>query len=255
MIDQAFINQATEILIRNSSYLSGDCIRQLFSRYSVEFNVRNLPHLTEKGFPSRHIAFKDNLKCFSDEQQFLIIRELCLSECYKDNLEAQTLITSLAQAYPDFVPQETTKELIDSIEQLRCFLDSYSFAKKQYEAALNKKNAGIFERNMLDDLRLSFELLLRSIFNNELSFEKQKNKIGEFLSDKDVSNEIKNFIISTVFSFFKPYFNENVKHNDKFNSVEIDLVFNQVTSVMLFLIQLDNEKKAILKTPQKLEIV
>lgn len=34
---------------------------------------------------------------------------------------------------------------------------------KQYENALDKYESGIFERNTLDDIRLSFELLVRRL--------------------------------------------------------------------------------------------
>lgn len=257
-IDPAFLTHAANVLADTESGLSSREICEYFAKYAVTYNV-SIPfpqYPFPKGAPNKRTAFLQNISKFSESEKFLIIKELCQLDKFNDNQEVQKLFAQLTKDYRHLVSPCIAQEFADNVTQLRHFLDDYPLAKKQYEQALEKKSIGIYNRNMLDDLRLSFELLIKQILNIKQSFEKSQNEMGEFLEVNKVSKEIKNLINSTVFSFFKPYLNENVKHNDNFNSIEIDFVFNQVTSVMLFLIQLDKGQRINTKNEQsKLEMV
>jgi len=92
-------------------------------------------------------------------------------------------------------------------------LSNFSEAAKLYQSALDKLNAGNLERNLLDDLRLSVELLLKSLLSNNKSLENQKNEIGTFLKQRNASKEIINMYI-TLIDYFSKYQNDYIKHND-----------------------------------------
>lgn len=257
-IDPAFLTHAAHVLADTDNGLSGREICDYFAKYAVIYKV-SIPfsqYPFPKGTFNKRTVFLRNISQFSELEQFLIIKELCQLDKFNDNQEAQRLFSQLEKYYGHLAPLNITKEFVDNVTKLEHFLDNYPLAKKQYEQALEKKSVGIYNRNMLDDLRLSFELLVKQIINTKQSFGNLKGEIGGFLKKNNVSEEITTLINGTIFGFFKPYLNENVKHNDNFNFVEIDLVFNQVTSVMLFLIQLDKKQSTNDKKIQpKLEIV
>ena len=94
---------------------------------------------------------------------------------------------------------------------------------------------------MLDDLRSSFESLVKDILQSRKSLENLKSESGKFLDERNINVEVKNFYIATVFDFFTKYQNENVKHNINFKDIEIDFIFNQTTVLMQFLIVLHKQ--------------
>ena len=58
------------------------------------------------------------------------------------------------------------------------WLEDYGNALKEYNLALEKFEKGIYQRNILNDVRLSFELLVKSLLNNEKSLENQVADLG-----------------------------------------------------------------------------
>jgi len=109
-------------------------------------------------------------------------------------------------------------------------------AAKLYQSALNKLNEDKNERNLLDDLRLSLEVLLKKLLNNYKSIEKQKTEIGPFLKSKDVSTEVRNMFI-TLLDYYSIYQNNYVKHNDLVKRDEIDLIVNLTGAFINFMIK------------------
>jgi Zn-dependent M32 family carboxypeptidase len=61
-----------------------------------------------------------------------------------------------------------------------------------YNAALQKYEAGIFTRNLLDDLRLALEKLLQEVLDNSKSLENQLATLGEFIKERGASREFAN---------------------------------------------------------------
>ena len=94
----------------------------------------------------------------------------------------------------------------------------------------------IFERNLLDNLRLSFEILLKNLLGNNKSLENQLSELGNFLRFKNVSTELKNMIVKLI-DYYTKYQNTYVKHNDTVNEKEIEFIFEYTTSLMKFLIR------------------
>ena len=114
-------------------------------------------------------------------------------------------------------------------------LKDYPEAAKVYQSALNKLNEDKNERNLLDDLRLSLEILLKKILSNDKSLEKQLNEIGNFLKARDASLEVRN-MFTTLLDYYSKYQNKYVKHNDLIKRDEIDLIVNLTGAFVNFLI-------------------
>jgi hypothetical protein len=104
-----------------------------------------------------------------------------------------------------------------------------------YESALTKLNEGNLNRNLLDDLRLAFELFLKEIFKNEKSLENQISDLGEYLKSSNNSPELTNMITKLI-DYYAKYQNKYIKHNDKVKESEVSLVLNLTSSFINFLL-------------------
>ena len=94
-----------------------------------------------------------------------------------------------------------------------------------------------FQRNLLDDLRLSLELLLKSIIGNNKSLENQLGDIGTFIQSKNGSKELNNMFVKLI-DYYSKYNNTYVKHDDAVIENEIEIIFEMTSSFMKFLARL-----------------
>jgi hypothetical protein len=92
-------------------------------------------------------------------------------------------------------------------------------------------------RNLLHDLRLSFEQLLRQMFGNDKSLENQLSNVGAFIKNNGGSSELANMFVK-VADYYAKYQNTYVKHNDKVNEAEVDFIFEITSSFMKHLVRL-----------------
>jgi hypothetical protein len=126
---------------------------------------------------------------------------------------------------------------VDLVRKNLVDLADYPIAGRMYQSALDKLNEGNFTRNLIDDLRLSIELLLKAILKNENSLENQTSNLGLYLKDKDVSSELRN-MFTKLLDYYSKYQNEYVKHDNAIKEQEVDLVINLSSSFIRFLLQL-----------------
>lgn len=91
------------------------------------------------------------------------------------------------------------------------------------------------ERNVVDHLRLSLELLLKDIFNNGKSLENQKSDIGNYLKSKNISPEISN-LLEKVLDYYAKYQNNKAKHDCAVLSSEVEFILYLTGTVMRFLL-------------------
>lgn len=92
-------------------------------------------------------------------------------------------------------------------------------------------------RKALDDMRLSFELLVKDLLGNDKSLENQIALLGGMLKDTEASVELRN-MVTQVIKYYTDFQNNHVKHNDKVNSNEIEYVIELTSVVMKFLIKI-----------------
>lgn len=239
-IPSAFLTRASDVLGDTDNGLSGSNIVKAFTAYSFEYDV-DIPHSSYPfDSPNKRTALLDNLKCFDSAQQYRIINELCehpkLPE-QKTNDISNLKIQLIAKfgAMFGFVSSETLN--LSLVDDVKHWLSNYSSSEKLYESALTKFNNNMFERNLLDDLRLSLELLLKEIFDNNKSLENQICKIGSFINSNGGSKHFSN-MFQVLVDYYTKYQNVFVKHNDAVIEEEVEFIFEMTSSFMKHLVKM-----------------
>lgn len=247
MIPNVFIQNAADILAATNGGLSTAQVVKLCASYAIDFNVEipysSLPLPMDGSVPNKRTALKLNLDKFSPEQQFKIIKDLCEHDIFKENAEVKNLKVQLLTRYGQLNKdaEAVNETLIDEtlIDETRHWLDDYPDSLRLYEEALLKFGNKAFERNLLDDLRLSLELLLKSIFANTKSLENQLGNLGTFIQEKGGSKELGNMFQKLV-EYFSKYQNSYVKHDDNVIEEEIEFVLELTSSFMKHLVRINN---------------
>lgn len=240
-IPATFIQYAADILADTSSGLSGPEIVKATSGYAVEYDVQ-LPHPTYPFHaPNKRTALYDNLMVFDGQQQYRLIKDLCehRSFGFSRNRARGELKIRLATRYPQFAGGSPASDINETlIEETRHWLDGHEKALEAYNSAFQKYEAGIFYRNLIDDLRVALELLLKEMFNNGKSLENQIPALGNFIKNSGGSKEIANMFQKLV-EYYAKYQNSYAKHDSAVIEEEIEFIFEITSSFMKHLIRLN----------------
>ena len=242
MINNEYLSYAARILADTNEGLSGSEICKFCNQYAVKY-AKTIKHTKlpfAKGVSNKAQVLRENLACFEPDQQFVIIQDLCDLEKFSNNEQVNELKVILTRDYYHLAPQEIAEQILETVNQVKNWLDGYPEAKKYYEGALEKMSCKIYKRNLLDDLRCSLEALVKDILQSKSSVENLKSDLGNYLKENNVNVEIRNLYI-TLLKFFLKYQNNNVKHNDLSKKIEVDFIFNQTTVLMQFLIVLHKQ--------------
>jgi regulator of sigma D len=235
-ISHSFLTLASEIIADSEYGLSGSEIVKYFNSKSVDYSV-DIPHSKAplSNVANKRTAFLENLERFSSEQQFVIIDELTQHAKLVDHSKVKELRQSLYNSYSKLssIPSAANSEQAKKAEH---FLQQFPDAHKTYTSALEKYSKKIYERNTLDDLRLSLEQLMRHILENSKSLENQLPELGAYQKAKGITPTVTN-MFSKLLDYYSKYQNDNVKHDDKVKESEIDFVINLTTTFMLFLVK------------------
>lgn len=232
-LDPNFISYASNILGDTSKGLSGMNIVKYCSNYAIHFE-RCIPFSKYPNeAPNKRTALEENLNAFEADEQFLIIKELCEHFNFDHYPEVKTLKEKLFQRYGSKYATERISDT-ELVQKTIHWLSSFPDSLKQYESALAKYESGIYERNALDDMRLSFELLVKAILNNNRSLENQIQEIGHFLKSRGASKELRKMITSVI-NYYTDYQNNHVKHDDKVNKDELEYVIELTSVIMKYL--------------------
>lgn len=97
------------------------------------------------------------------------------------------------------------------IEETKHWPSNYFTVLSLYQSVLDKYNNGIFQKNILDDLRLSLELLKKK--SNEKLLENQLSVLREYIQNKNISIKLGNMFQMLV-EYYSRYNNTYVKYND-----------------------------------------
>jgi hypothetical protein len=239
-IPATFVQYASDILADTARGLSGGNIIRLTAAYAVEYDV-NLAHPTYPfDAPNKRTALYENLMVFTPPQQYRIIKELCdhSSFALKDDSRRRELKIKLITKYSHLDPLDTALEANETlVEETRHWLEKYPNALSLYSQALEKYRHGAFHRNLLDDLRLSLEKLLRQLFKNEKSLENQISNVGQFIKVRGGSTELANMFVKLL-DYYTKYQNSYVKHDSAVIEQEIEFVLEITSSFMKHFVRL-----------------
>ena len=215
-LDDSFLTYASDILAETNSGLSGMKIVEYCNSYAITFN-RIIPYGSYPfDAPNKRTVLRENLRAFEAAEQFRIIKELSELPAFTENEQAKTLRLTLFKRFGNLATEKISET--ELIQTTKHWLSGHPNALKQYESALTKYEGGIFERNTLDDIRLSFELLVKDLLGNEKSLENQIGGICGILDKCGTSVELKN-MVQKIIDYYTKFQNNHVKHDDAVNGV------------------------------------
>ncbi len=240
MIPATFINYASDTLAETNDGLSGSRIAEYCSSYAIDYDIE-IPY-PEYPFPSdlpnKRTALRENLKAFNPAQQFKIIRELSELPHFESNAGAKDLRIKLISRYGALGEGNSKEEINESlIEETQHWLSEYPDALKLYNDCLEKHSNGIHQRNLLDDLRLSLETLLKNVLDTNKSLENQIADLGKYINERNGSKELNNMFLKLI-DYFSKYQNTYVKHNDNVNDNEVEIIVEMASSFMKFIVRI-----------------
>ena len=160
---------------------------------------------------------------------------------------AQTRRTLTIYISKVYEPEEARQEVIGMLDchledkmvfqekkakDLESFLAKYPDVLKQYKSAKEKYEKGIYERNVLDDMRLALELLVKNVLKTEVNtLDLQKNKLGTFLKEQGCDKMVRNMFM-IIYDYYMKYQNDHVKHDDKIARKDINTVLSLTIVLM-----------------------
>lgn len=241
-LSQAFISYASDILADTQLGLSGQQIVKITVAHAVEWNV-SIPHEVypfKNSVPNKRTALCENLMAFSEAQRYQILRELCDHPTVRERNgpNAEKLQLMLIARYGHLAGENLGSE-IDAvlIQRTQHWLGPFPEVLEVYNQAVQKHENRIFLRNVLDDLRLGLEILLKSIFQNDKSLEKQISLLGDFIQQRGGSRELVNMFVKLV-DYYAKYQNSYVKHDDAVVEEEVEFIFELTSSFMKHIVRL-----------------
>lgn len=232
-INNVFLTYASDILAETNSELTSTEIGKYFSAKSLDYNVdipfHKPPFLD---VPNKRTAFLENLKRFNSDQQFGIISELIERMIHLESVK--DLKNKLYSQYPEYIPEGQHILASELVKETQHWLSAYKKSFELYNSALDKLNNRIYQRNLIDDLRLSLELLLKELLNNDKPLEKQISDVGQFQKNKGISPETTN-MFNTLLNYYGKYQNKYANHDDNVNEKEIEFIIDLTSTFMKFI--------------------
>lgn len=136
-------------------------------------------------------------------------------------------------------------ELLDegTVNDVLQWLGGYPEASKSFKAALQFYMQGSPEkhRNLLDNLRLSLEMLIRQVLKNEKSLESQKPILLAWLKGRGLHQQVIN-MFDSLLSQYAAYQNDAVKHGEKYGGDEIEFMIYQTGTFMRLILRLADKQ-------------
>lgn len=121
------------------------------------------------------------------------------------------------------------------------WLNNYPKAKEHFSKAVKLEIIEENFRTIVDELRLSLELLLQQLFSNQKSLENQKSELGKYLKENNIANEINSMYVK-LFDLYTLYNNHNAKHNDEIERLEISYITYLTGTFISLLVQTEENK-------------
>lgn len=124
------------------------------------------------------------------------------------------------------------------------WLDEFEQSKKSFAKAIRTKRTESNYRSIIDELRLSIELLFKQLFKNEKSLENQTENIGRYFKENNISIEISNMYIKLM-DLYTKFNNNNAKHNDNIKEIEIDYMIYLTGNFIRLIVLIEKNKQKL----------
>lgn len=240
-IPLTFLSKAADTLADTNSGLSGTQIVRVINGYGDRWGVK-VPHPNYPWeAPNKRTALYDSLRVFSASQQFTIIEELCQHHFFAvgapSTKDRERLRIELFSRFGGVRSNQESRELDNSlIDEARHWLSNHQKSLDLLNQAKIKYDAKIFQRSLIDDLRLSLEILLKEILDNSKSLENQLSIIGDRLKKNGSSSQFVN-MFQKLLDLYCKYQNDYIKHDDKVQEEEIEFIFEITASFMKHIVR------------------
>lgn len=143
------------------------------------------------------------------------------------------------KSVPEFTPQTELQQ--DLISETFYWIGNFPKVKNRFERAVSLFNDRSDQNDCVNNLRLTLELLVKRILNNDKSLENQLGEIGKYQEQLGISLEIRNAFNRTLDCFNK-YQNNRVKHDTRINSEhEVEFMFGLTMIFIRMLIKPNQE--------------
>lgn len=240
-----FLSQAASVLGDTNEGLSGGDIVSSFVSYANDLEV-DIPHSSLPIVaPNKRTALLENLRAFDAKNQYKIIRELCdhakLPKPIASSI-GKLKVQLVAKYGAEFGTTSSETLNMDLVNETEHWLAGHEASLGLYQEALLKYSNGIFKRNLLDDLRISLEMLLKEIFGNNKSLEKQISHLGAFINKNGGSKHFTNMFERLV-DYYTKYQNDLIKHDVVFIEEEIEFIFELTSSFMKHIVRMNIKSK------------
>jgi hypothetical protein len=126
---------------------------------------------------------------------------------------------------------DTTIDDEPDVKEICQWLSKYPKVRDQYIKAKADFDAPENFRNMMDNLRLALELLVKEVVSNTKSLENNVNAIGQILKERGYNPEFTN-MFRTMLDYYTKYQNNHVKHDDSHHPGENRFIFMLTTEFM-----------------------
>lgn len=213
---------------------TGTSITQYLSEIYIDFEISVLD---KNQLESKAEYLRRNLSLLNDQQSFETI--IFLSEKINDSVSKSTvqeIIDKMKRRFPEYDFSESILNQ-NLVEETKHWLVKYHGALQEYLNAENQYSEGIYTRNLLDNLRLSLELLIKELSGVNKSIENQDYvTLLQNLKSRNVSAELRN-MIKLLINYYGVYQNQFVKHNSEVAETEIEIIFELTSTIMKFLIR------------------
>lgn len=129
---------------------------------------------------------------------------------------------------------------LNDLKKTSVAIEGYDKAKTVFDKASCQCNSTDNTRECLDNFRLSLELVLKEVLQNDKSLENQRIPLMKYLEQKGVSSEI-NALFWHVLDCYSKYQNNHVKHNFDIAENDIPIIIEQTKSMINILTKLERE--------------
>lgn len=134
----------------------------------------------------------------------------------------------------------------DSISETFYWIENFPKVKKRFEIAVKHYQAKEDFRDSIDNLRLTLELLVKEILQNEKSLDNQLSEISEYQKKIGIGSEIRNTFQKTL-DYFNKFQNNKVKHADDVDNIhEVEFIFG-LTMLFIRMLVKPNDKPRLEK--------
>lgn len=207
-----------------------------FSKLAIACDIK-IPYPLGPAGNKQTLIF-ENLRAFEGKDQYAFIEGATYETHMMGKQEIKDLRQLLKEKYgARFAPREEQGISQLLVEETKHWLSPYPGALRLYTSAEEKYHAQRYQRNLLDDLRLALESLLREVLGNKKTLENQTSLLGTLLCEKGTSKEVRKMFHALI-AYFCEYQNTYVKHHDAAPHEEVEFVFDLTSSFLKHIVRI-----------------